>query len=418
MTSQPDRTHLPWIEQVTTAFPFHPFADFNRRVLPDLVARNGRRVAGDLAGAAPIAFRTDAGEAFCWRPAPDGLAVSEGVAGAATVVEIGERAFSDHVNVLLTASGATRTGRARLAEGNLKGWQRWEPALRSLLDGRTIYGPSVVRTLVDRNGRALPLKHAFAADASLEDMAEYLATMGYLHIRGVFNADEVASLGREVERCRENSRPGDPHSWWSLNSRGEELLTRINHCDRFSPAILALAHDPRLERYARLAGQYLKVCDDRLDGPMVFIKHADVVEGNGDLWWHVDDGIGGTPVMNPLIQAGIQLDRANAANGQLLLMAGSHRYNKHSVAWGEEGELPWIALETEPGDLTLHYGDTMHSTPPPTSPDAGRRALYYKFAEPKTFAWIPAHCHYNDALFAVDAEGRKATRAAGGMPQY
>jgi hypothetical protein len=33
---------------------------------------------------------------------------------------------------------------------------------------------------------------------------------------------------------------------------------------------------------------------------------------------------------------------------------------------------------------------------------AGRSALYYKFAEPKTFEWIPAHCHYNDALFRKD----------------
>jgi hypothetical protein len=73
-----------------------------------------------------------------------------------------------------------------------------------------------------------------------------------------------------------------------------------------------------------------------------------------------------------------------------------------------------VALETEPGDLTVHYGDTMHSTPPPTAPDAGRRALYYKFAEPKTFDWVPAHCHYNDALFRVDSEGQAASRAAGG----
>ena len=73
-----------------------------------------------------------------------------------------------------------------------------------------------------------------------------------------------------------------------------------------------------------------------------------------------------------------------------------------------------MALETEPGDLTLHYGDTMHSTPAPTAPDAGRRALYYKFAEPKTFDWVPAHCHYNDALFRVDAQGKAASRAAGG----
>ena len=158
----------------------------------------------------------------------------------------------------------------------------------------------------------------------------------------------------------------------------------------------------------------MRVCNDRLDGPMVFIKNANVVKGNGDLGWHIDDGIGGHPVMCPLIQAGIQLDQANAANGQLILLAGSHRYTKHWIAWGEEGDLPAVALETEPGDITLHYGDTMHTTPPPTAPDAGRRALYYKFAEPKTFDWVPAGCHYNDALFRADSDGRVANRAAAG----
>ena len=42
---------------------------------------------------------------------------------------------------------------------------------------------------------------------------------------------------------------------------------------------------------------------------------------------------------------------------------------------------------------------------------AGRRALYYKFAEPKTFDWIPAGAHYNDALFRADEAGRVGARA-------
>ena len=140
-------------------------------------------------------------------------------------------------------------------------------------------------------------------------------------------------------------------------------------------------------------------------------EQLDIVEGKGDLWWHIDDGVGGSPVMNPLIQTGVQLDVANAANGQVMFMAGSHRYHKRPYAWGEERDLPVVALETEPGDLTVHFGDTMHSTPPPTSPDAGRRVLYYKFAQPKTFAWVPPGCHYNDALYAVDEHGNAATRA-------
>jgi hypothetical protein len=196
-----------------------------------------------------------------------------------------------------------------------------------------------------------------------------------------------------------------------VNAAGREVVTRINYLDRFSSALLELSHDPRLARFARLADPELRVCDDRLDGPMVFIKNANVVKGNGDLSWHVDDGIGGHPVMCPLLQAGIQLDPANAANGQLQLLAGSHEHAKHWVTRGEEGDLPVVALETEPGDLTLHYGDTMHSTPPPTSDDAGRRALYYKFALPRTFAWIPARCHYNDVLFRPQKDGRVAARA-------
>ena len=62
-------------------------------------------------------------------------------------------------------------------------------------------------------------------------------------------------------------------------------------------------------------------------------------------------------------------------------------------------------------------GGKCQQTPPKWSkrvPDAGRRALYYKFAEPKTFDWVPAGCHYNDALFRADPEGRVANRAAAG----
>ena len=91
------------------------------------------------------------------------------------------------------------------------------------------------------------------------------------------------ALGAEVERCRAHTTPGDPFSWWSVNSTGHEVVTRINYLDRFSDVLQELSHDPRLARFARLAGADLRVCDDRLDGPMVFVKNANVVKGNGDL---------------------------------------------------------------------------------------------------------------------------------------
>ena len=412
MVTTGDATTLPWVDEIARSFPLHDFVGFHRVELPRQITLNGHLVDGDLRGAPPLAFRLDDGPTFTYLPTDESMRVVDGDRGADTLVEISAQGFSDVINELLTASGAINTGRARLVRGSIVGWKRWGPSLQALWSGRKIFGTALAaETLVDRNGVPLDLKRSFSIDDSPDDLREYFITAGYLHIRAVFSPDEVEQLSAEVEHCRANTTPGDGFSWWSVDATGREVVTRINHLDRFSDRLASFAHDPRLARFARLAGPDLRVCDDRLDGPMVFIKNPNVVKGNGDLEWHVDDGVGGHPVMCPLIQAGVQLDHANANNGQLLVLAGSHHYAKHWLTRGQEGDLPVVALDTEPGDLTLHYGDTMHTTPPPLSNDAGRRVLYYKFAEPKTFDWIPAGCHYNDVLFRPDPNGRVAARA-------
>ena len=404
-------TGLPWVAAIAASFPAHRFGQFHETALPSLVARHGSLVVEDLADAAPLAFRVEDGTSFTWLPTADGVGAVAGDHDATTLIELSEATFSEFINELLSASGAVRTGRATVARGALSGWQRWEPAIQSLCSGRPIYSAAVWSSLTDRTGAALDLMRSFAVDDNRDEMGHFLETAGYLHVKGVFTPAEVERYAAEVEHARAATTPGDPFSWWSVNAAGEEVVTRINYLGRHSAAIEQLSHDPRLAHFARLAGEQLRVCDDRLDGPMVFIKHSNVVKGNGDLGWHIDDGIGGHPVMCPLIQAGIQLDQANPANGQLQVLAGSHRFTKHWYQWGATDGLPVVALETEPGDLTVHYGDAMHTTPPPTADGAGRRALYFKFAEPKTFDFVPAGCHYNDALFRADADGRSANRA-------
>jgi Phytanoyl-CoA dioxygenase (PhyH) len=404
-------TTLPWVDAIAQSFPAHSFVAFHREVLPDLATNRGALVAHDLRGAPALAFEIDDGTSFTWKATEHSVAVVEGTDEASTVIALSEETFSEHVNELLTASGAARTGRARVRRGSLDGWQRWEPAIQALCSGRPVYGPEVWADLVDRDGRPLDLLRSFTVDDDEVELRDFLAVTGYLHVKHVFRDDEVERYAAEVEHVRSLTTPGDPFSWWSIDSAGREVVTRINYLGRHSDVLTELNFDPRLARYAGLAASDLRVCDDRLDGPMVFIKHSNVVKGNGDLGWHVDDGIGGHPVMCPLIQAGIQLDDATPENGQLRVLAGSHRYAKHWYEWGDEDGLPVVALETEPGDLTIHFGDAMHTTPPPTADGAGRRALYFKFAEQKTFDWIPAGCHYNDALFHADTDGTVASRA-------
>lgn len=405
-------TGLPWVEAIADSFPQHSFDEFHTVRLQKLGAKHRDLVVDDLAGVPPLAFRVPDGRAYTWIAGPEGVRAVEGDADAATVVELDELTFSEYVNELLTATGCVRTQRAEVVRGTLPDWQRWEPATRALLTGRAIYTDAVRATLVDRDGEPLDLHRSFPADGDREEMRHFLVTAGFLHVKGVYTEAEVAGLGAEVEYVRSRTTPGDRLSWWSLNASGEEVVTRINYLGRHSEALQQLCFEPRMTELARLANPEFRVCDDRLDGPMVFVKSSDVVKGSGNLVWHTDDGIGGHPVLCPLIQVGIQLDHANPANGQLMVLAGSHRYANHWLAWGDEGDLPVVRIETEPGDVTLHFGDILHSTPPPTGPGAGRRALYYKFSEEKTFEWVPSGCHYNDALFHADKAGKISARAA------
>lgn len=406
-----DDTRLSWIHEINASFPFHSFESFHESEIDELIDRHGSLLREDIRGAEPFAFRLPGGPSFTYREIDGEVSVIRGDDSAAAVVELDEKTFSNFTNELLTASGTVMIQRARLARGTFEQWQRWEPALRALYSGRPVYGSSVRAGLVDASGEPLDLLRAFTPADSDDEMRAFLNTAGYLHVRGVFDPGEAARLGQEIERCRVQTMPDDGFSWWSVNADGEEVVTRINYLDRFSQHIDEVGHDERLSRLAKLVGPEMRVCDDRLDGPMVFIKNSNVVRGNGDLGWHVDDGIGGHPVMCPLVQTGVQLDDANAENGQLLVLAGSYRCASHWPAWGEEGDLPVVALETRPGDVTVHYADLLHTTPPPTSDHAGRRVLYYKFAEPKTFEFVPARCHYNDALFCPDDTGRIAARA-------
>lgn len=399
-----------WMVRIARSFEPYPFVDFHRRLLPALVQRRGQLVAADLVGAPPLGFRCG-DTAFTWVASGDGVEVREGDADAVTLVELSAQTFSDFLHELLTVRGAANTGRAHVVRGDLAGWERWEPAIQSLCSGREIYGPAVWETLVDRDGAPLDLHRTFSIDDDLGEMQHFFERTGYLHMKSVFTREEVERFGAEIESARQQVTRNDPATWWSVTADGHDVVTRINYLARYSTVLAELARDPRLARCAEVAGRELRVCDDRLDGPMVFIKNPKVVKGNGNLGWHIDPALGGGPVICPFIQIGIQLDRADPVNGQLLALAGSHRYTKHGLNWGDEGDLPAVAFETEAGDITIHDAYALHTTPPPPGDNAGRRVLYYKFAEQKTFDWIPAGCHYNDGLFQKGSQYQAVTDA-------
>ena len=394
-------------------FPPVDFDAFHRQQVQQLIAARHHLVQQDLQGAGSLSLVTPSGASYTY--AFDGfLTITPGAHGA-TQVLLEEGAFGDFFHELLSISGLVATRRLQVTAGDITEARRWEPALRAVYCGRPIYNANTLAEEDAARGRAFPLARAFDFrdfEALRDDMRASLDAMGYLHVRGVFTAAEIAAIRAEVVAAMRASRPDDGKSWWSVLEDGTEVPTRINYLNRFSAFFDEFALDPRVQTLGALADPRHRVCLDRVDGPMVFIKSPGVRSGLANLLWHKDCDLGGHPVMCPLIQLGIQLDQASAANGQVKFLAGSHRCSNHVLEMGQEGGLPVVALDTEPGDVTLHYGDTLHCTPAPTGANANRKVLYYKFEKPEMFDSIPSGRHYNDLLFSAGDQGRVASRAS------
>jgi len=375
------------------------FDAFHRATLPRLLeSGNGELAAADLGDTPPIAFRISGTSiSYSYAVERGRVVVREGDTTAATIVELDRDDWSDLVHELRSIFGLLYAGALHLPRGRFEHVERWYPALRAMFSGRPVYDESSAE-LLDRNGRRLDLYRSFRLHDDPEELTHFLRTAGYLHLRQVFSATEIEALSAEVERLRALARPGDGRSWWAKTGSGETVLCRLTYANERSLRVGALDDEPRLQRIAELSGERLRCSSDRMEGHSVVIKLAGAVEGLADLPWHTDCGLGGHSVMCPAIQIGIQLDAAGPDDAPLRVRAGSWRGSCHVRALSERGGELEVALETQPGDCTVHFADLLHAAPPPARAGGGRRTLYVSYYSPTLFEVVaPGHA-YNDVL--------------------
>ncbi len=383
----------------TLTFPSIDFDEFHRVDLPArITAGNGRLAAADLAGVAPLAVQLPGGSGYTYRPGPTDVDVTAGVADdAGVVVEMSAATWSDYANELRTCFGLLYADLVRFPRGGFDDLARWEPALRALFHGRPVYDLATVDVPDD-------LTRSFTVDEA--GWPEFFARAGFVHLRGVFAAAEVDDLAAEVERLVAAARPGDGRSWWATRADGTEVCCRVTYTTLTSERVAALATDDRFRALHALGPPGLVPTLDCLDGFAAVIKQPGAVEGLADLPWHQDCGLGGHPVLCPGLQIGIQLDAATAAAGQLRFLAGSQGTSCHQLHAADEARLPVVAVDTEPGDVTIHDPHALHAAPSPTGTGPGRRALYASFVRPETLAYVGPRRGYNDVLFERDTRVR------------
>lgn len=382
------------------------FEWFHREHLPALLERRGPLFSdSDAAVLRPLAFRLSDGRAYTYVPEGETFSVRPGHDGARTVVALSEEAWCEFVWELKTCFALLYADQLTLEQGSFGQLARWEPPLRGALSGQALFDLDHPAPIEDDAGHAVDLTQTFTLDDPVAATRAFLHQVGFVHLRGVLDRAEVDALGADVDEAVGRARPDDRTSWWTTVD-GREVCNRVNYLNEGSPRIAALGADARFVAIAALGGPDLRDAHDRLDGNGVVIKVPGSRGGLADLPWHRDCGMGGHPVKCPMLNVGIQLDPATADAGQLEMIPGSHRGTSRLPDAEEAGTHPVVALTTEPGDVTVHFGHTLHAAPPPKDPKAsGRRALYLSFVPPLTFEMVGPRQGYNDVLF-TRSEGR------------
>ena len=385
------------------------FQRFHRSVLPErITSGNGHLAWTDLQTLGTLGVRTSAGS-FTYLPTGEGesgtVEIIEGDETADTVVELDLDSWHGLISDLDTAPGLFYGGRATVPEGNPMRFVRWEPGLRALFHGRPVFDPDTA-DLREVDGSSLdPMKSFQYADLEndpsvVEAAGHFLTTAGYLVVRNVFSASEVADFLAGCEQAEADATPGDEQSWWGRNTQGEDILTRVLNAGVQSQ-LAALTDDPRIKLISEVSPEPLHPRESASrDSVTVLWKRKNIAEGLSDLPWHRDCGMGGHAINCPLTVMSICLTSGTPGAGELRALPGS-QVGSYPFIDGRDTEAPeGVGLDVSAGDLSLHYSDVMHASMPPTDDVTPERISLLIGFVPEGYGNHASEGVYNDALLA------------------
>jgi hypothetical protein len=333
-------------------------------------------------GLEPVTIRTD-GHDWSLRSRDGRVEATTGAPGD-LLVHVDLAAFNDLVQERKSAFGLAIGGRVTGDDRSVHMFCAWDPVLRSVLDGRSLYRPGDV-TLTAPGGGRLDLDQAFELDGPGREAAHFLAEAGFLHLQHVFTDDEMAAIDADLATAVEQARPDDGVSWWATTKQGGrypcrilDFVTKSESLGRLlaSPTFLAIGqllddgHEPRDpfgEHFSEVTAEGL-------------VKRVDSVDGLVCLPWHKDCERGGHARYCSGLTIGICLTPVDEAHGGLDVIAGSHRALIDRSQFESGLDLPTVRLRAARGDVTVHTSCTIHRSTHPRRSE--RRVVYTGFALP------------------------------------
>lgn len=266
--------------------------------------------------------------------------------------------------------------------------------------------PPVVTEADRQQARRLPLSTRFVLGEAVTPVQRaFLDEHGFLVFGAVLIPNEVAEVLAEIDGLQTRWIAEDRREVHGIplfvgrDPDGKPYIQRFAFTSLFSPYLHALVRDSRFAPIRSLVGRDVRVGDREKDG-LVFNRNLDVPgSAYPRLGWHTDglrDLFLNRAVPGPMLNVGLHFDRVTKADGGLRILPGSHRQGFLSMLARKpyfvdhRPDRDEIAVETEPGDLTVHDGRTWHRVE--RSPHVGWRSLRRTMYVPYVVdAYAPKH---------------------------
>jgi hypothetical protein len=361
------------------------------------IGERGAEAAAVVGDGRAIGIQLDDQTAWTFRASNGSIDIKEGVDTAPILLLTDIEAWCDLVTEAWSIMGLILQGRVQIDRGSFNHVAKWESPLQALYNDRPIWFPK---------SESFDQNYVFTLNDDMEEMKNTLDVLGFICVQNVFESKEIEKMRLEVNHRRKVASLDDKRSWWATDERGEEHCCRVTYLNHGSELFSALPYDQRLLDLAKLSEQPLVPTPEHGDGVSVVIKVPEVAQGLSDLPWHRDCGMGGHPLLCPGLNMGIQLDAATAETGQLKFLPGSNAYGG-GANYASDSRLV-IPIDTKSGDVTIHYGHTLHMAPPPTGSSNFRKTVYVSFHVPDYVEVLPEGQGYNDVLFS-HGDGRVRT---------
>jgi phytanoyl-CoA hydroxylase len=221
----------------------------------------------------------------------------------------------------------------------------------------------------------------------------FFAKYGFLHFRPFASPEYVRQILQATQEVQAHwiaegvEKVNGVPIKYGHDVDGSRIVQRFAFASQHHPLLHELLQDERFKAlFPLLEAEGGRVGENEKDG--LVVNHYVNVPGSefSQMGWHTDslrDVFYGKRI-GPMLNVGLHLDGTKATNGGLRIIPGTHRQGLHKMLFRKKYykdvyyDPNEMAVETEPGDLTVHDGRMWHRVAQsPLIGEASRRRVMY-----------------------------------------